>query len=198
MAELLTLEASLRDRVGTGPARELRGNGMIPAVVYGYGFEPLHIAVLEKEITKLYRSGAYTSHVLNIAVNGQVLRVVPKDIQLHYISDIAHHADFMVVKDAGTQEVEVEVVFDGKERSLGVKRGGFFNIIRRKIPLACDVDSIPRCVVVDVSRLRIGQSLYASQLRLPKGTSLARKRDFVIASITGRGGKKDASDEEAS
>ena len=55
MSEVVSLVAELRESVGTGSARELRRNGMVPAVVYGAGREPLSIAVSEKEMTKYYR-----------------------------------------------------------------------------------------------------------------------------------------------
>ena len=193
MSEILTLAATKRDTIGTGSARNLRRDGMVPATIYGEGGEPISIAVQEKEITKIYRRHGFTSTVIGIELDGKVHKVLPKAVQLHPITDLVNHADFVFLAKK-TQKVEVPLVFEGKERALGVKRGGFFNIIFRKIALNCPVDAIPTDIVIDVANMTIGSSIVASKLRLPAGCTLATKDNLVIASITGRGSKDDAED----
>ena len=193
---MTVLAATNREKIGTGSSRSLRRAGTVPATVYGEGGTPLSIIIQEKEITKLYRRHGFTSTVVGIELDGKVIKVLPKAVQLHPITDLVNHVDFVfLAKDI--QKVEVPLVFEGKERAVGIKRGGFFNIIFRKITLNCPVKSIPQDVVIDVTNMGIGASIVASKLKLPAGCTLACKSTLVIASITGRGGKADAADEAA-
>lgn len=190
MSEMVVLSATKRDKIGTGSSRALRGAKLVPAVAYGEGQEVMSIAIQEKEITKLYRAHGFTSTVIGIEIDGKIHKVLPKAIQLHPITDIVSHVDFVFLgKDI--QKVEVPIIFEGKDRALGVKRGGFFNIIFRRIALNCAVNSIPKNIVIDVTNMSVGASILASHLQLPSGCTLATKSELVIASITGRGSKTD-------
>ncbi len=189
--DVASLVAENRGLVGTGASRNVRLNGKVPATVYGPGREAMSILVEEKEITKLYRKHGFKSTVIELDIQGKKVKVMAKDVQLHPITDIVRHVDFMYLNDK-VQKVNVPIVFEGKERSLGIKRGGFFNIIHRSITLLCDVNSIPKDIVIDVVNMGIGASIRASSLPLPQNCQILAKKDFIVASITGRGGKSDA------
>ncbi|WPY01111.1 50S ribosomal protein L25 [Candidatus Trichorickettsia mobilis] len=195
MSEILTLPAETREQLGTGAARALRRNGMVPAIIYGVGKKNLAIAILEKEITKLYRKPNFISTVIQLEVGGKKHKILPKAIELHPVTDMVRHVDFIYL-DSKVQKLEVPIVFEGKERSVGVKRGGFFNIVKRTITLECEVNHIPACVTIDVSEMRVGASLKAKNIELPKGCKLFCKPDLIIASIIGNRGAK-ADDENA-
>ncbi|WP_341752757.1 MULTISPECIES: 50S ribosomal protein L25/general stress protein Ctc [unclassified Candidatus Tisiphia] len=196
MSELLELAAEMREKFGTGAARDLRRRGMVPAVVYGANKQPLAVSIEEKEITKHYRKPGFISSIVQIKVGNKTHKVLPKAVELHPITDIVRHVDFVHLEEK-TQTMEVPVVYEGKERALGVKRGGFFNIIKRTMTLLCDVNNIPKNVNIDVSNMLIGQSLKAKGIKLPEGTQLASKSDFIIATIIGRKGSKAESEETA-
>lgn len=195
MSELLELAAEMREKFGTGVARELRRKGMVPAIVYGAGKEALAVSIEEKEITKHYRKPGFISTVIQIKVGSKTHKVLPKAVELHPITDIVRHVDFVHLEEK-TQRMEVPVVYEGKERALGVKRGGFFNIIKRTITLLCDVNNIPKNINIDVTNMHIGQSLKAKSIKLPEGVQLASKNNFIMATIIGRKGSK-SEDEEA-
>ncbi|MDR0773863.1 MAG: 50S ribosomal protein L25/general stress protein Ctc [Rickettsia sp.] len=195
MSELLELAAEMREKFGTGVARELRRKGMVPAMVYGAGKEVLAVSIEEKEITKHYRKLGFISTVIQIKVGSKTHKVLPKAVELHPITDIVRHVDFVHLEEK-TQRMEVPIVYEGKERALGVKRGGFFNIIKRTITLLCDVNNIPKNINIDVTNMHIGQSLKAKSIKLPEGVQLTSKNDFIMATIIGRKGSK-SEDEEA-
>ncbi|WP_341754747.1 50S ribosomal protein L25/general stress protein Ctc [Candidatus Tisiphia endosymbiont of Dioctria rufipes] len=196
MSELLELAAEMREKFGTGVARDLRRKGMVPAVVYGSGKEVLAVSIEEKEITKHYRKPGFISTVIQIKVGSKTHKVLPKAVELHPITDIVRHVDFVHLEEK-TQRMEVPVVYEGKERALGVKRGGFFNIIKRTMTLLCDVNNIPKNINIDVTNMHIGQSLKAKNIKLPEGVQLASKNDFIIATIIGRKGSKSEGEEAA-
>lgn len=189
-----SLVAEARTELGTGPSRALRRKGLVPATLYGAGNKPMSVSVQEKEITKLYRKHGFTSTVIEMDIDGKKHKVLPKSVELHPITDMVHHADFVFL-DKKVQKVDVPIVFEGKERAVGVKRGGFFNIIMRKLPLFCNVDNIPLHIVLDVTEMVVGDSIIAKEIQLPEGCSVVSKKDLVIASITGRGSKTDELEE---
>lgn len=189
MSEIVTLAADTRERSGTGNARYLRKFGMVPAVVYGNDKKTLQIAIREKEITRLYRKPGFITTVIQLEIGEKKHKVLPKEIQLHPVTDIVRHVDFVYL-DSKVQKLLVPIKFEGKDRAIGVKRGGYFNSVKRTIMLECQSNNIPSFVVVDVTNMRVGQSLKAANIILPEHCKLLCKPDMIIASIIGNKGSK--------
>lgn len=196
MSEALILEAELREQVGTGAARALRRRGMVPATIYGAEKNPISIAVQEKEITKYYRKPQYISQLFEFKVGENKYKVLPKAIQLHPITDIVSHADFVFL-DNKMQKLAVPVVYLNKDSCIGIKRGGYFNTVKRSINILCPVAMLPRKIEIDVSAMRIGSTIKAKDLSLPEGASLLEDANFVIASIIGKRGKGEDEEEKS-
>lgn len=194
MSEMVQLAGELRQNSGTGSARSLRNEKKIPAVIYGNGKQNMSIALEEKEVTKLYRQHGFTSKVIEIVIDGKAYKVLPKAVDLHPVFDVVRHADFMFL-GAKRQKVAVPLVYIGKDKSIGLKRGGFLNVIKRRIDLDCPVDAIPEDIEIDVSEMSVGSSVRVKEIALPKGCELITRPDLAVVSITGRGGK--STDEEA-
>lgn len=197
MSDVLALTAQIREEVGTGAARNLRRKGMVPATIYGSGKETLSVAIEEKELTKYYRKPQYMSQVFQFEIGGKKHKVLPKDIQLNPITDVVSHADFIFLENK-VQKMKVPLVYLNKENSLGVKRGGYFNTIRRFLTIQCPVESLPRKIEIDVVNMPIGTSIKAKEAVLPQGAKLLDSSELVIASIVGRKGKADSDLEEKS
>lgn len=193
MSELSVLQATKRQDYGTGAARALRREGKIPAIIYSKGKEPISVVLEEKEVTKLYRAPAFTAKIVEIQLGKEKYKVIPKTADLHPVTELVTHADFIFLGDK-TQKVDVPVKFVGKERSIGIKRGGFLNIVSRKVPLECPIKNIPEAIEVDVSNVRVGKAIMIRDLNLPQGCEIATKKNLVIASMIGKGGKKDEED----
>ncbi len=194
MSEALTLAVELREELGTGASRALRKKGMVPATIYGAGKEPLSIAIEEKEITKYYRKPQYISQLFELEIGQKKFKVLPKAIQLHPITDIVSHVDFVFLENK-MQKIQIPIVYLNKESCLGVKRGGYFNIVKRFATILCPVGSLPRKIEIDVVAMPIGSSLKAKDLSIPVGAKLLDNANFVIASIVGKKGKSDDIDE---
>ncbi len=194
MSEALTLAAELREELGTGASRALRKRGMVPATIYGAGKEPLSISVEEKEITKYYRKPQYISQLFELEIGQKKFKVLPKAIQLHPITDIVSHVDFVFL-ESKMQKMHVPVIYLNKDVCLGVKRGGYFNTVKRFVTILCPVGKLPRKIEVDVVAMPIGSSLKAKDLSIPEGSKLLENPNFVIASIVGKKGKADEADE---
>ncbi|HEV7322341.1 MAG TPA: 50S ribosomal protein L25/general stress protein Ctc, partial [Ensifer sp.] len=105
------LKAETRERVGKGSSRELRRNGLIPAVIYGDKQAPVSIALSTKEVTMKIHAGGFMTTVATIDVNGEKIRVLPKDYQLDPVRDFTMHVDFLRVSKDSQVTVEVPVHF---------------------------------------------------------------------------------------
>jgi large subunit ribosomal protein L25 len=185
MAELTSLAAAPREGVGKGASRSLRRAGRVPAVIYGDKAPQEMISLEARELRRVLQSARFFSTLCNLQVNGEAVRVLPREVQLHPVTDEPLHVDFVRVGRGATIVVTVPVVFAHEDVSRGLKRGGVLNIVRRELELLCPADAIPGEIVVDLSDADIGDSLHISQVTLPEGVRPAiTDRDFTIATIS--------------
>lgn len=185
MAEVITLDVEARERTGKGGARTLRREGKIPAIVYGGKNEPQKIALDAVELKRiLVRNPHFFSAVCELRGLGRPMRVVPREMQLHPVTDEPLHVDFLRAERGMRIEVEVPVSFKNEDACVGLRRGGVLNIVRREIELECPVEAIPEEIVVDLAGFDIGDSIHISNVTLPEGVvPTIRDRDFTIATI---------------
>ena len=178
------LKAETRERVGKGSSRELRRNGLIPAVIYGDKQAPIAIAIPTKEVTQRIHAGGFRTTVATIDVNGEKIRVLPKDYQLDPVRDFTMHVDFLRVTGNTHVVVEVPVRFVNEEKSPGIKAGGVLNVVRHAVELHALAGDIPEFLTADLTGLKVGEGIHISHIKLPKGTSpVISDRDFTIATI---------------
>lgn len=183
MSETLTLSAETRDRAGKGASRALRREGRTPAVIYGGNEAPVAIHLEEKALNKALGTGHFFNSVVELTVDGQTLRTLPKDVAFHPVSDRPLHADFLRISKDSVVHVDVPVVFINEAKSPGLKKGGILNVVRHELEMICSPDSIPDDIIVDVSGYEVGDSIHISAVTLPAGVKPASDRDFTIATI---------------
>ncbi|GHD11779.1 50S ribosomal protein L25/general stress protein Ctc [Tianweitania populi] len=182
--ETYELKAEAREKVGKGSAREIRRNGKVPAVIYGEKQPPLAIALSYKDIFYKIHGGGFKTTVAIIDVNGQKIRVLPKDYQLDPVKDFPMHVDFLRVGEHSLVTVNVPVHFLNEDASPGIKRGGVLNIVRHDIELQVPADQIPDAIEIDLKGLKIGDIIHISSVKLPKNVELTiTDRDFTVATI---------------
>ena len=182
--ETYELKAEARERVGKGSARELRRNGLIPAVIYGDKQAPISIALNTNEVTKRIHAGGFLTTVGTIDVDGKKIKVLPKDYQLDPVRDFTMHVDFLRVSGNTQVTVQIPVHFENHEKSPGLKAGGVLNIVRHEVEVHCPADAIPEFFTVDLTGHKSGDSIHISQVTLPKDvTPVITDRDFTIATI---------------
>lgn len=185
MAELTSLAAEPRAGVGKGANRSLRRAGRVPAVIYGEKAPQELISLEARELRRALQSARFFSTLCSLQVNGEAVRVLPREVQSHPVTDEPLHVDFVRVGRGVTVAVTVPVVFTNEDISRGLKRGGVLNVVRREIELLCPVDAIPGEITVDLKDADINDSLHISQVTLPEGVRPAiADRDFTIATIS--------------
>ncbi len=197
--ESYELKAEARERVGKGSSRELRRNGLIPAVIYGDKQAPISIALSTNEVTKRIHAGGFMTTVAIIDVDGKKIKVLPKDYQLDPVRDFTMHVDFLRVSGNTLVNVEVPVHFVNEEKS-DIKIGGVLNIVRHTVEFHCPANDIPEFITVDLAGLKIGDNVHISNVKVPKNiTPVIADRDFTIATIVApAGGVAEETTEEAS
>ncbi len=184
MAEVMTLAAATREKAGKGTARAARREGRVPAVVYGNNEDPLSITVDRRALElELHKPGFFV-RLMDIEVDGTAHRVLPRELQVHPVTDIPMHVDFLRYSADRKITVDVPVRFVNEEECPGIKVGGVLNVVRHAIEVSCTADRIPDGFVVDLSGLEIGASIHASTLALPEGVQFTiTDRDFTIATL---------------
>ena len=188
--EELVIEVERRETAGKGPNRKLRKQGMIPAVVYGAGKEPVPVIVDRHAVTELLRQerGRNTLFLLRMKGTKQERHAMVRDAQIHPITRQYIHLDFIRVMKGQLVKVEVPVVLDGE--AVGVKAGGFLDFVGRSLHVECAAEEIPTSFHVDISKLEIGQHILAEVLTMPAGVKMLDPGHKTIVTIEAHGGKE--------
>jgi large subunit ribosomal protein L25 len=189
MSAALELKAQERLSGGTGVARALRRQGMVPGIIYGDNKEPEMIAVDYKELDHECHTLAFFSRVITLNVGNKKQQVIAKDVQLDPVKDTPVHVDFQRVNKESKVHVSVPVVYINEDKAPGIKRGGTLNVIIHSLELVCLTQSIPEKLVVDLSGAEMGVSIHLESLKLPSGAKAAHAdRDHVLVTIVAPSG----------
>ena len=184
MTEVTQIEAKKRDLVGTGVSRELRGKKMIPCIIYGDKKDPVPIQVDEKKLRAQVNDAGFFSKQCEIKVEESIYKVLPKDIQLHPVSEKILHVDFLRVGQNTTVTLFVPVKFINENSCEGLKQGGVLNVVRHEVEIKTLVSKIPEFLEANLDGLEIGDSIHISSINLEQGVSpTITDRDFTIATV---------------
>ena len=156
--------AEVRENFGKGFARRLRAAGKIPAVIYGHGTEPVHVALPGHQVSLLIRRA---NAVLELDVAGKQQLTLVKDVQKDPVHQIIEHIDLLVVKKGEKIQVDVPVVVLGEPFA-----GTIANLENTTVLLEVEATHIPQNIEVDVEGLEDGAHITAADLTLPKGAAL--------------------------
>jgi large subunit ribosomal protein L25 len=184
MADIV-LNVTVRERVGTGGARDVRAGGQVPGVLYGAGKDPVAIAVKSGEFRKALTTGKLLGHLVTLKYGDEEQPVIAKDVQFHPVTDEPVHFDLFRVDAHAAIRISVPVHFRNHDASPGLKRGGALNVNLHEVELLAPADAIPEELLVDLTGLDVGDSFKAADLVLPKGVTVtAHHRDSTVASIS--------------
>jgi large subunit ribosomal protein L25 len=199
MAETDVFYCEVRERTGTGGARDSRRNGFVPGVLYGGDKGPVAIRLRQTEVMKAFAAGRMRSHLAKIDVPGQdyLQPVLAREVQVDPVRDLPIHVDLMRVDENTRIDVAIPVRFQNEELSPGIKRGGVLNIVRHTVELYCPATAIPEFLEVSLEGLDIGDSIHISAFKLPEGvTPVIADRDFTVATIAAPSALRSEENEE--
>jgi large subunit ribosomal protein L25 len=173
-----------RERAGKGAARATRRNDLVPGVVYGGKAEAALISVEPRTLTTLLHDPNFRITIFDMEIEGgKTERTMAMDVQMHPVTDRPIHVDFRRIDKNTAVRVPVPVRFLNDAASPGIKIGGVLNIVRHDIEVRVKPDEIPDHIDVDLTGLKIGDSVHINAITLPKGVKPTIARNFTICSI---------------
>ena len=179
-----SLEASIRNTKTKGEVTTLREKGEVPAIIYGGTEENQKISLSKKKTKSLIDQENFLSNIISLNINGQSIKVLPREVSYDILTDDPIHLDFLRIVKGTKIIIEIPVKFINTEKSPGLKRGGVLNIVRRKVELKCASENVPNELVVDLEGLEIGTSIKISSITLPENVKpTIQGRDFVVATV---------------
>ena len=171
------LAAENRTEFGKGGARRTRRAGKVPAVIYGHGADPRHVALPARELANAIRHGG-SNVLLTLELEGGQELAIPKSIQRHPIKGYFEHVDLLAVRRGEKVTVDVPVHVTGD-----VVAGGLLNQEHTSISLQAEATNLPDAVEVDIEGLAVGTQVTAADVKLPAGSALATDADTVVLII---------------
>ncbi len=196
----MNLIAQVRQETGKKSAKKQRRAGFIPATVYGHGMKPLSLAVGVKDFNRVIHTKAGENAVINLKVDGVQLAestCLIKEIQHNPVTDEISHIDFTVISLTEKIQVKVPLLVSHAEEALGTKEGGILDIIHHEIEVECLPTEIPERFEVDVKNMKIGDSISAKDLAIPKGITCRFSPEEVVIALHPPAKEKEVSEEEA-
>ena len=182
MADIV-LNVEVRERTGTGGARDTRRAGLVPGVLYGGDKDPVAISVKANEFRKALYTGKLLGHLVTLKHGKETQSVIAKAIDMHPVTDEPTHFDLYRVAADQTIKIGVAVHFAHQDASPGLKRGGTLNVVLHEVLVSCHANQIPDEIMVDLTGLEIGDSIRVSDLKLPKGVEAAVDADATVATV---------------
>jgi large subunit ribosomal protein L25 len=178
------LTAEIREGIGKEKARKLRAKGLVPAIFYGPKSQTIPLVIDSKEFMKALQTEAGENVLIDLDIRkGEQLDrkvVMLKDIQIDPLQRITLHTDFYEVAMDEMVTVEVPVHLAGKPE--GTKMGGILEQIRRVIQIQCLPGDIPKSIDIDVSSLKIGDSIHVQEIQVEKAKIISDS-NFTIATV---------------
>src|SRR5260221_13868820 len=181
MAQTVALSATAREKTGKGAARQARFQKQVPAVIYGHGraTQPLMVDALslEKALTGIEPE----STLIDLTVDGKKARALIREIQRHPIRPDIIHVDFYEIHSGEKITLKVPVHLVGAPD--GVRNGGgVLDQVTREVEIEVLPEHIPDRVELDVTALKIGDSLHVRDLSIPNAEILTGA-DLTIAVV---------------
>jgi large subunit ribosomal protein L25 len=170
------IAAEPRTEFGKGGARRTRRAGKVPAVLYGHGQAPRHIALPAREFAHAIKHGVNT--LLTIEMEGGSALALPKAIQRDPLKGTFDHVDLLLVRKGEKVTVEVPVTLVGE-----ASKEGMVNQDLSSLTVEAEATHIPDGVEVSIEGLQVGGHVLAGEVELPKGTTLIGDADALVVSI---------------
>jgi len=178
--EQKTLSVVERKEFKKGPAKQLRSEGKIPAVVYGHT-EPLHISVDAREFSRKFKVVSENT-IINLELGDKHLEVLVKDIQEDIVTDTVKHIDFYEIEKGKTLKTHIPIHLEGSP--VGVKEGGLLEHKLGELEVECLPKDLPELIVVDVTDLAMGHSIHVSDLAISEGVKVLNTETQTVVVIT--------------
>jgi large subunit ribosomal protein L25 len=176
------LSATPRTESGKGVARKLRAQHRIPGVLYGHHREPQPLVLDARELDRLIEHFATETTVVELALDGQSVRTLIREVQRHPYKRQVLHVDFQALVAGEKVTVDIPIVLVGIPAGVRVG-GGVLDQVLRELTVEVDPSEIPNHIDVDVSALELAESVHVSDLVLPAGVTVLDDSDATVCVV---------------
>jgi large subunit ribosomal protein L25 len=193
----IELKTKLRTTVGNGPARVLRREGLIPAVLYGPDTETIMLSVPTRALELVTKSANVGQLLLNLTIEGDATvtkTAMVRELQTHPLSGDLIHVDFYEVDMSRKITVNVPIVTTGTSKA--VEMGGMLQLVRRELEVLCLPDEIPEAIEVDITDLEIGDSLHVEEIVLGDNVEMPADVNFTVMTVLAPVAEEEEEEEE--
>lgn len=173
------ISAEPRTEFGKGGARRTRRAGKIPAVLYGHGEQPKHVALPSLEFTNLIRRGGMNQLMSVEISDGTSELALPKALQRDPIKDTIDHVDLLLIRRGETVTVDVPITIVGEP-----EKGGLLVTETDFVTVEADAAALPDQIELNIDGLAIGAIKTAADLVLPQGSKLVSDPETVMVGLT--------------
>jgi large subunit ribosomal protein L25 len=177
----IILAATPRSERGSRPAGRLRRKGLVPAVVYGLGNEPLTVTVPARELAHILAGESGANTLINLQCDGDSMLTLPRQIQRHPTRGELVHVDFIRIRRDVAVSAEVPLHLVGEP--VGVRDGGLLEQLVFSVTVEAMPGNIPVALELEVSELAIGDQRRASDLDIPGDVTTHLDPDTVVAQV---------------
>jgi large subunit ribosomal protein L25 len=181
----IVIKAKPRDKLGKEHAKKFRRKGIIPAVVYGAGTSPLPLEVEAKSFHALLRGGLGENVIITLNIDDQKngdKKVLIREVQRDPVWGDILHVDFQQISLSKKLTIKVPVHLIGIP--MGVQQdGGILQYVLRELEVECLPTDIPEKIEVDVSNLKIGDSIHVGDIKLEKGQILSDLQGSIVSVV---------------
>jgi large subunit ribosomal protein L25 len=174
----ISIKGARRTEFGKGASRRSRRDGFIPAVIYGHGEKPQHVALPSRELGIALK----TSNVLiDVVLDDHTELTLPKSVSRDPLTGLLEHIDLVIVRRGERVVVSVPVHTEGK-----YDQDGILEHTNNSIEVETDVTNIPAFLVLSMEGMMAGESKTASEVVLPEGVKLISDPKMTVVHLSVR------------
>ncbi len=201
MSDTHVINVQRREDEGKGASRRLRTSGNVPAIVYGGELKPVSIQLNHNEVWLASQNDWFYSSILDLSLNGDVQKVLLRDLQRHPFKQQIMHIDFQRVNENETLRTAVPLHFLNEDKSpAGKSAEAVVTHELNEVVVECLPKDLPEFIEVDLGNLAVGDVIHLSEIKLPAGVTvpeLKLGKEHDVAVVIAKMGREEAVDAEA-
>ncbi len=178
MAEILVLEVQERTKSGTNAAKQVRKNGLVPAVIYGHGEPTASLSIPGDALYKAIRHGV---RIFDVKLGGATQMSLLRDVQWDPLGHDILHADFYRVR--ADEKITLVVKVELRGTAPGVTGGGVLVQQIHSLSVECLIVNIPESIRVNIGELQLDQAIHVKELVLPEGVVVKNDPEAIIVQV---------------
>ena len=201
MANTHEIKVQRREDEGKGASRRLRHAGTVPAIVYGGELKPVSIQLNHNEVWLASQNEWFYSSILDLSLNGDIQKVLLRDMQRHPFKQQIMHLDFQRVNENETLRTAVPLHFLNEDKSPAGKSAEVVVTHElNEVVVECLPKDLPEFIEIDLSNLAVGDIIHLSELKLPAGVEIPELKlgkEHDVAVVIAKHGREDVAEDAA-